>query len=772
MIVCRWLWYLLVSLVFFAVVTSFLIGTTLWLKPGWLINKQTVSWAQSQFFPEYKIPWDQLELKVEKVQPQTYSIQLEGHHFCQELGPYGSACFDEFILDIEVVSNLRELKEIRLNKIVVKDKIIRAKIPPSQQNQDEDQDLHIDQLIKEARGYLTSFQLAEHQVELDNTTVEKDNLKLNIYLSFINHEAKLTIDEKSQLNVHLDFKIRSETDFVYFQSELQSPFGTAKLSNGVFDWAETHLSSLLSFQPLDKKIKETLQSFRMDIDLRLKREQILLDLKSIKANLSLSLIKNAFVPQCSLTAMINLNEDIELNCQDISFHLDMNKINLDQWKAHKKELPESVRFDFLASLPSEWLKSSPQSSSEPLSIEVNGQPIEKSLFQLRFSGRADVMYEKNQWQLKKPSVLILLSAPQFQKLVQYLKDGPFAIPAPFHVLKGPLQFEVKELPNHTEQELKLPFSFSSNLTSERNVIEAQAKGEFTYPLQNKNKDPQLDIDIQLSRFYFQLPPFDPIRGFPPLSRDSRISTDLKLKDSNKEKSALQLNLKLKTKREDSIRIYYDLIRPFASFGANFQMKAQGTQFKVQKASAPFRVTYLNRSVIVQNLSVTKKEKSDQILVDGQILYPASDYKVYISFSGPIDKPEVVMTSDPPLDRRDIISVLLYNRVNSEIASFEQQSVGGTEAALADRAVGLFGIWAFASTPIEAVSYNPVTGTYSAQVKLPEGFRFSIGTNWESVQNLELRRRLGGNWFVSTIYRPQTDEDTDSGEVMIQRRVSY
>jgi len=113
-------------------------------------------------------------------------------------------------------------------------------------------------------------------------------------------------------------------------------------------------------------------------------------------------------------------------------------------------------------------------------------------------------------------------------------------------------------------------------------------------------------------------------------------------------------------------------------------------------------------------------------------------------------------------------VMLYNRTSKDIDRFQSESVGGAEAAFSDRALGLIGIWAFASTPIESVSYDSRSQTYRAQIGLPGGVKFDIGTDWERVQNLSLRKRISKYWMVVTSYQPGTDENEGIGDVLIQR----
>ena len=117
-----------------------------------------------------------------------------------------------------------------------------------------------------------------------------------------------------------------------------------------------------------------------------------------------------------------------------------------------------------------------------------------------------------------------------------------------------------------------------------------------------------------------------------------------------------------------------------------------------------------------------------------------------------------MSSDPPLAESDIISVLLFNQTASELDSSDTSSVASTQSAVANRALGIFTILTLSSTPIEAVNFNPATGIYSARVKLGNGLTATVGTDWDKSQEVALRKRLGRNFVLSTVF--QTDQATN------------
>src|SRR5262249_54500023 len=161
---------------------------------------------------------------------------------------------------------------------------------------------------------------------------------------------------------------------------------------------------------------------------------------------------------------------------------------------------------------------------------------------------------------------------------------------------------------------------------------------------------------------------------------------------------------------------------------------------------PFDLIYLHRTMHIDQLRVILDDReSADYAIDGLLRIAATQYKITIAISGSLRSPLIKLSSEPGLSRSDIISVLLYDRTSDQLVSADRETVGSFESAISDRAIGLLGLWVFASTPIRSFSYNSLTKVYSATVRLSEGTTASIGTNWEEAAQLEVRKRVTRRW---------------------------
>ena len=116
--------------------------------------------------------------------------------------------------------------------------------------------------------------------------------------------------------------------------------------------------------------------------------------------------------------------------------------------------------------------------------------------------------------------------------------------------------------------------------------------------------------------------------------------------------------------------------------------------------------------------------------------------------------------------------MLYDRTNDQLQSADAETAGYVQAAVADRAIGLFGLWAFASTPIRAFSYNPVTRVYTATIELAGGVTAGIGTTWESAAQLELRKRVTRQWMLTARWNAADQDQDQNTELVLQWERRY
>jgi hypothetical protein len=119
-----------------------------------------------------------------------------------------------------------------------------------------------------------------------------------------------------------------------------------------------------------------------------------------------------------------------------------------------------------------------------------------------------------------------------------------------------------------------------------------------------------------------------------------------------------------------------------------------------------------------------------------------------------------------------LAVLLFGKEPEFLDPDKVQSVENTRAALADGMINLISMYYLASTPVESISYNPVSQSFSAKVNLARGTSLTVGTDPENLGEIGIRRNLGGGWSLETKAAIDEETGTNSGSAMLRWSTSY
>jgi hypothetical protein len=361
--------------------------------------------------------------------------------------------------------------------------------------------------------------------------------------------------------------------------------------------------------------------------------------------------------------------------------------------------------------------------------------------------------------------------PVFRDFVNSLKNTNFDVPAPFATLMGRVSLHIGN-DGGDFAENTLPITFITDLSSSEQTIKTDSHAKVTF---SKTSE-QIKIvgESLIKDFKFTMPDLKILQPAPLVKNDPRlIKTGSPKKlivkkvvpkpNPDSEKSRLDMEWKIST-APSGIRIFYPVLKPYAPIEVTWNIgrtKQGSIDFQ------PFSIEYLNHGAKITHLRFYQNANDTRFHYEGKLVVERTDYTIFVDVIQDEDAPKVVLTSDPPLDQSDIISVLLFNQTATELDSDETNSVASTQSAVTSRALGLFSILTLSSTPVEAVNFNPSTGIYSARVKLANGLTATVGTDWDHNQEVALRKRLGKNFVLSTILLNDPDTNTQTREALIE-----
>ncbi|MCC7459792.1 MAG: translocation/assembly module TamB domain-containing protein, partial [Proteobacteria bacterium] len=372
-------------------------------------------------------------------------------------------------------------------------------------------------------------------------------------------------------------------------------------------------------------------------------------------------------------------------------------------------------------------------------------------------------YNLKSAQLDLETLLLDVKIEDFRETIRGLRNTQMAIPAPINDLRGKISLLVgsEKLEKMRDGKFNIPIQFKTDLTAAKQSLVTEAKGAAI--IQPTPFEGSIDVDFNLNDVAIRLPDFDPISKFPTVVGDSRFVTKEErvsrkevFKEEKKEPSNFKMNISIDTPQKP-IRILYHLFKPAAVFRVKTKIRERGTDFNVN--FEPFDVSYLKRTAHLERLKITNDDEAESIALNGRFSIKKSDYTIYVDIEQVAKKSYVTLSSEPPLSEDDIVSLILFNELASELDSTSNDSVQDTQAAMTKKTIGFLSFFALASTPIESVNYDPTTQQYSARVKLPGGFTGTVGSDWENSQQVGIRRRLGGKFVISA----GVGTDTEGGQ---------
>lgn len=393
-------------------------------------------------------------------------------------------------------------------------------------------------------------------------------------------------------------------------------------------------------------------------------------------------------------------------------------------------------------------------------VNLEVESVKNKLFSADVAASAEVFMQDGQW-LLEPTTDAKVTVFSFQGLRQFLDAKGVLIPAPLDVLDGMITLTAQSPVTRAEKHMATEANIAVDLSSpaQKVLIESSV----ILHLANNFKKLDVDVNAIIKQLQLELPPLDPVLGIPPLVEDSRVLRKPKPRSGGG--FTVNVSTNIRTESNGVIRLLNKYAKPHAPLTVNASSEGTATSGFIRLE--PFVIEYLRRVVNVESLEISLKENEQQDLpLAGRFRIEQGGYKIFVLLGGTVKSPSVKLDSDPYLPKSDIISVLLYGRISDQLVSGEAEAAGSFNAAMADRAIGLIGLWAFATTPIQSFSYNAVTKVYTATVNLGGGLTAGVGTNWEQATNLELRKRVSKRWVLTASWAP-TRENKQEGRLVLQ-----
>ncbi|MCR4294237.1 MAG: translocation/assembly module TamB, partial [Elusimicrobia bacterium] len=354
-----------------------------------------------------------------------------------------------------------------------------------------------------------------------------------------------------------------------------------------------------------------------------------------------------------------------------------------------------------------------------------------------------------------------LRVPRFQDLVARLRGTKHAIPAPIHVLQGPLSLAVESRGDALSPRLSASYVLSTALAGARQRLIVRAAGTVSAAnVRSPARAFEHEGELILEEAALELPRLDVGRA-PKVFADKRIRTASPPVAANAAAKThvragappVRGRLAVKTGKplilfsnlaKDPVPIALDLVLTYPPAAAAGRVEVRG-----------FGVELFRRRATVDHLNIAVSSGAAPAALEGLVRYATPSAEIRILILGTTAKPRIEFTSAPPMKREAVIALLIFGKGPGELDSEQTASVSNTETALESRAFGLASLYLFGATPIEHVGYDPASKTTTVKLRLPGGANLTLGSDFDQSRQLTLRKPLAPHWAIQS-------EVTDQG----------
>lgn len=744
----------------------------------WTHPKETWAYVQSRYLPEdLKITWDTLDIRLQRTTGWNFAFVGDIRKFhIQKENPSIDIPVDEIHWDLA----LAPLQD--QHQVFVRDLRIKAISPMKFSAGPPEQETAEENPFEKLHGYLSWLRKSRH-FKVQNfeivaekfifTSFEGDSTEITARLQRSSNNAADTIDFSAEVLLPgaTSPKISTSGSLNLDNFETDQPFLNATLQ--VLGWGvQTRQKILFQSQDKDtliqvsgsvtysqKKIKATVFP---ELEVRITPSSANLTLKANATGVPGPMVKvknlvaHLKVPFSEGQLWSEQASKFDLSVPIELFFIDKN-MRPPIEKACECKIPESLKAKFAGQVWFRQLLGNPADLTKVLEVRLELDSVRNKLLSVDLAAALDIHKKSGKYNFapKLDSHIVLHS---FKGLRNFLDAKNILVPAPFSVLDGTIDFTARGPIDSSQEVYQFPLAAKVRLASAHQQVNVNAESSVNLSTNLENLD--FKVKLTILDLQLQLPPLNPVGGVPKIAPDSRILKKPKVVVSKKAKKIkMGFDFEVVTAKPGAIRLLSKYAVPYLPI--SMAVAAHGKEdTKGYIQAEPFKVEYLRRIVQVEKLRMDLENMEKGLLpLQGRLRVDQAGYKIYIHFDGTVQKPQISMTSDPDLNQNEIISVLLYGRTSDQLVTADAQTAGSFQAAMADRAIGIFGLWAFAATPIQSFSYNPLTKVYTATVAITDDLTAGIGTNWEESTRLELRKRVSRRWMLTASWTP-----TETGDV--------
>jgi hypothetical protein len=357
--------------------------------------------------------------------------------------------------------------------------------------------------------------------------------------------------------------------------------------------------------------------------------------------------------------------------------------------------------------------------------------------------------------------------PDFQKAVRKLAETDISVPAPFNQLAGGAVCDANGRFQTIADIEKFPLHCESRLSSKGQKANLKLASELSLRRFGNRYRPHIEGEILMDEVLFTLPDIDIRKPIPQMFRDKRFqSIEEQARENDHPKEApITYSFRIRTSENKPLQFRTELLPNLIPLFVNLRFD-EGKEMSGSVAIRDYQIELFKRTAKIENMEVTFLAGNDLQNLKGMIRFPNKDYALGMDIYGSLQEPSYHFSSTPPLEDSQILGLLLFGEEPTNLDDETQRSIGHTQNAMADKAVGLLSMYYLASTPIERLGYDPNAQVFTAQFRLPDGVLLTFGSDVDSKGTVGLRKKLTGNWSIDTTAERNSETDAQKGRASL------
>ncbi|MBY0371577.1 translocation/assembly module TamB [bacterium] len=356
----------------------------------------------------------------------------------------------------------------------------------------------------------------------------------------------------------------------------------------------------------------------------------------------------------------------------------------------------------------------------------------------------------------------------FSRVVERLKQSPFAIPAPLNELGGTILFKGNATLQGLAGTVRSEWTLTPELKSDHQNVQIAASGSFGITGLRAEPKAELKADVVVHSSSLLLPHIE-ITHFPRFFPDPQIV--YRQLASTPSGFEFVYDIRIHTAEGEHFGLRSSQLNTEVPVEIDLRVNSEnGLTGKLAVRSFP--VHFFRRNAEVKRVVVRfPKTGAPELSARVQINY--ADYALTLLGEGKLNEPRFTIASNPPLSQNSAYALLLFGRPLEDLSPGQSESVASAQAAVAGGAVSALSMYLLASTPVESIGYEPANGRFLATVRVAEGTSLRVESQKEGLSMVGVRQRLGRDWVISTdVRRDPTSDDRRSVSTYLEWTKTY